>query len=53
MLLGEVLELVDDVHSFDTATASLEDSNVALAQVTRLAGWLESLAPRSSIRRDL
>jgi Domain of unknown function (DUF222)/HNH endonuclease len=42
MLLGEVLELVDDVHGFDTASASLEESNVALARVTRLAGWLES-----------
>jgi hypothetical protein len=42
MLLGEVLELVDSVHAFDVSSASLEDSNVALVQVTRLAGWLES-----------
>jgi Domain of unknown function (DUF222)/HNH endonuclease len=42
MLLGEVIELATDIHAFDVSSASLEDSNVALAQVTRLAGWLES-----------
>jgi hypothetical protein len=42
MLLGEVLELATDIHGFDPACASLDDSNVALASVTRLAGWLES-----------
>jgi hypothetical protein len=42
MILGEVPELVDHVHTFDAASATLDESNVALAQVTRLAGWVES-----------
>ena len=42
MLLGEVYGLVDRVHAFDPASAPLDESNVALAEVTRLAGWLES-----------
>jgi Domain of unknown function (DUF222) len=42
MILGEVIELVDAVHAFDPVSATLDESNVALAQVTRLAGWVES-----------
>jgi hypothetical protein len=42
MLLGEVIELVEAVHAFDPASATLDESNVALAQVTRLSGWVES-----------
>jgi hypothetical protein len=42
MELGEVVELVSRVHGFDAASASLDDCRVALAEVTRLSGWLES-----------
>jgi hypothetical protein len=42
MGLVEVHELVDHVGGFDGAGASLEESRAALADVTRLAGWLES-----------
>jgi hypothetical protein len=42
MVLGEVHELVDHVGAFDAACASLEESRTTLADVTRLAGWLES-----------
>jgi hypothetical protein len=42
MIWGDVIELVDAVHAFDPVSATLDESNVALAQVTRLAGWVES-----------
>jgi Domain of unknown function (DUF222) len=42
MLLGEVLELATAIHGFDAAGSSLDETNTALASVTRLAGWLES-----------
>ncbi len=35
-------QLVAEVYGFDAAVASLDESNVALGQVRRLAGWLES-----------
>jgi hypothetical protein len=42
MLLGEVLELATVIDGFDVASSSLEETNAALASVTRLAGWLEA-----------
>jgi hypothetical protein len=42
MDLGEVVELVSRVHGFDATSASLDDCRVTLAEVVRLAGWVES-----------
>ena len=42
MKQAEVIRLVTAIHTFDSVDASINDARAVLAQIGRVAGWLES-----------